>query len=104
MVALSNMPAVKTEEHGNGTKTVEFAETPIMSAYLIAFCVGHFECIETKSKAVLSSASSSPTFSSIAIFDVHLCWIVRKSESFCQKSELSKFLFPWGYELDCIPD
>jgi puromycin-sensitive aminopeptidase len=34
----------------NGTKTVKFAPTPIMSTYLLAFIVGEFEVVEGKTK------------------------------------------------------
>jgi aminopeptidase N len=46
---LNNMPVVKEEVYGN-KKTLEFDITPIMSTYLVAAAVGHFEFIETKSK------------------------------------------------------
>jgi aminopeptidase N len=45
------MPVVKEEVYGN-KKTLEFDITPIMSTYLVAAAVGHFEFIETKSKRV----------------------------------------------------
>jgi len=49
MTVLSNMPAVSTKVEG-ASQTVEFAPTPIVSTYLIAFCVGHFECVENVEK------------------------------------------------------
>lgn len=45
------MPVVKEEVHGD-KKTLEFGTTPIMSTYLVAVAVGHFEFIEAKSKRV----------------------------------------------------
>eukprot|EP01129_Flabellula_baltica_P009755 TRINITY_DN4040_c0_g1_i2.p1 TRINITY_DN4040_c0_g1~~TRINITY_DN4040_c0_g1_i2.p1 ORF type:complete len:857 (-),score=233.95 TRINITY_DN4040_c0_g1_i2:36-2606(-) len=44
--ALSNMPAVEETQNDNGTKTVKFDVTPIVSSYLVAFVVGKFESIE----------------------------------------------------------
>eukprot|EP01128_Nolandella_sp_AFSM9_P003354 TRINITY_DN1435_c0_g1_i1.p1 TRINITY_DN1435_c0_g1~~TRINITY_DN1435_c0_g1_i1.p1 ORF type:complete len:863 (-),score=234.42 TRINITY_DN1435_c0_g1_i1:89-2677(-) len=46
MIALSNMP-VESESTEDDVKTVKFGKTPIMSTYLVAFCIGHFEFIET---------------------------------------------------------
>eukprot|EP01127_Copromyxa_protea_P012138 TRINITY_DN3126_c0_g1_i1.p1 TRINITY_DN3126_c0_g1~~TRINITY_DN3126_c0_g1_i1.p1 ORF type:complete len:867 (-),score=252.09 TRINITY_DN3126_c0_g1_i1:54-2654(-) len=48
LVALSNMPAISETEEGD-LKTTEFSVTPIVSTYLVAFCVGNFECVEGKS-------------------------------------------------------
>lgn len=47
-VILSNMPAVFTTTQ-EGKKTVEFAETPRMSTYLLAFAAGKFCAKETTS-------------------------------------------------------
>lgn len=44
--AISNAEIVKSETTG-GVKSVKFAQTPIMSTYLLAFLVGEFEYIET---------------------------------------------------------
>ncbi len=47
--ALSNMPVV-SETSTTESKTIRFAETPIMSTYLVAFVVGEFEHVEGKTK------------------------------------------------------
>ena len=47
---ISNMPAVKTEKVENG-KIVVFEETPRMSTYLLAFCIGQFQKKSTKNHA-----------------------------------------------------
>lgn len=44
--AISNGQVVKSEI-SDGVKTVKFAQTPIMSTYLLAFLVGEFEYLET---------------------------------------------------------
>ena len=44
---ISNMPAEKTEKTKNG-KVVTFEETPKMSTYLLAFCVGRFQKVSGK--------------------------------------------------------
>lgn len=49
--ALSNMSIEKVAlESSRGTKTVYFKESPIMSTYIVAFCIGEFEYIESVSK------------------------------------------------------
>ena len=46
MVAVSNMPVVSEEQVRPGVKAVRYAETPIMSTYLLAFVVGDLTHIE----------------------------------------------------------
>jgi puromycin-sensitive aminopeptidase len=41
--ALSNAPIDRTERHGDGRKTVHFADTPPLSTYLVALAVGRLE-------------------------------------------------------------
>jgi len=48
LMALSNMPIENTKDNGNGTKTVSFQRTPIMSTYLLAFIVGEFDFVTMK--------------------------------------------------------
>ena len=43
--AISNMPILSTNVIGD-KKIIEFAETPIMSTYLLAFIIGELSCIE----------------------------------------------------------
>ena len=49
-VAVSNMPPSAVETGDGGFKTVRFAETPVMSTYLLAFIVGEFDYVETQTK------------------------------------------------------
>lgn len=52
LTAVSNMPLVKSEEMAEGTLVKRsFDKSPIMSTYLLAFIVGEFDFIETKTKA-----------------------------------------------------
>lgn len=46
LLAVSNTPPVAERDHGDGTKTVEFAETPAISSYLVALGVGPFGVVE----------------------------------------------------------
>ena len=43
------MHPLDRKNNGDGTATYTFAPTPIMSSYLLAFCVGDYRCISTKS-------------------------------------------------------
>lgn len=48
--AISNMPEQKEEKNNDGTKTVTFEKTPIMSTYVLAVVVGRINCIEKTSE------------------------------------------------------
>lgn len=48
--AISNTHETAVREHESGYKIVEFAPTPKMSTYLLAFIVGRFDYIEAKTK------------------------------------------------------
>ncbi len=47
-VAVSNMPSSEVETGDDGLKTVRFADSPVMSTYLLAFVVGEFDYVETE--------------------------------------------------------
>lgn len=49
-LALSNMPPVEEKTRSDGKKVVTFDQTPIMSTYLLAFIVGHFDFLEKTTK------------------------------------------------------
>ena len=48
---LSNMPVVTSEAKEDGSTLLKFAETPVMSTYLLAFVVGELECVSGKTEA-----------------------------------------------------
>ena len=50
LVAVSNMPAVSETEVTEGAKEIRFAETPIMSTYLLAFIVGDLASVEQQAE------------------------------------------------------
>ena len=50
LTAISNTVETSVVEHTPGFKTVTFAPSPKMSTYLLAFIVGEFEYVETKSR------------------------------------------------------
>jgi puromycin-sensitive aminopeptidase len=43
---VSNSPEAHTQDNGDGTKTVRFERTPLLSSYLVALAVGELECGE----------------------------------------------------------
>ncbi len=50
LTAISNTLPVSVLEHASGMEVVRFSPTPKMSTYLLAFIVGNFEFLESKSK------------------------------------------------------
>ena len=48
MVAVSNMSVAQDSRESDGLRRVTFAETPVMSTYLLAFVVGDFKSIEQR--------------------------------------------------------
>ena len=47
LTAFSNMPEKESRLLPNGRKRIEFMDTPKMSTYLLAFCVGEFDFLQT---------------------------------------------------------
>lgn len=61
MTALSNMPEACVKHLGDGTKRVQFMESPRMSTYLLAFVVGEFDHVSSLTKnGVLIRAFTPP--------------------------------------------
>jgi puromycin-sensitive aminopeptidase len=60
LTAISNMPIVSDTPQSSGTKLVRFAETPIMSTYLLAIMVGEFECVEAQAEGTLVRVWTTP--------------------------------------------
>ena len=46
LIAVSNMPITRESQTSNDKKRIEFAETPVMSTYLLAFIIGDLSWIE----------------------------------------------------------
>jgi puromycin-sensitive aminopeptidase len=60
LTAISNMPVVSETPQADGTKLVRFAESPIMSTYLLAIMVGEFECVEAQAERTLVRVWTTP--------------------------------------------
>ncbi len=60
LTAISNMPIANEAPHSSGAKVVRFAETPIMSTYLLALMVGEFEAIEAQAQSTLVRVWTTP--------------------------------------------
>ncbi len=60
LTAISNMPIVSETPQAGGTKLVRFAESPIMSTYLLALMVGEFECVEAEAEGTLVRVWTTP--------------------------------------------
>jgi puromycin-sensitive aminopeptidase len=60
LTAISNMPIVSETPQRSGTKLVCFAESPIMSTYLLAIMVGEFECVEAQSEGTQVRVWTTP--------------------------------------------
>ncbi|CAF0767562.1 unnamed protein product [Rotaria sordida] len=48
LTTLSNMPVKLKYDDGNDTCIYEFDTTPVMSTYLVAYVIGHYDYIETR--------------------------------------------------------
>ena len=67
--ALSNMPVQSYSSSSDGKKTMVFMDTPIMSSYLLAFCVGEFDFVQGISCGkTLVSVYTPPGMSSSGLF------------------------------------
>src|SRR5919106_3407353 len=60
LTAISNMPIVGETPQASGTKLVRFAESPIMSTYLLAIMVGEFESVEAQAEGTLVRVWTTP--------------------------------------------
>src|SRR5918996_892760 len=60
LTAISNMPIVSETPQALGTKLVRFAESPIMSTYLLAIMVGEFESVEAQAEGTLVRVWTTP--------------------------------------------
>jgi puromycin-sensitive aminopeptidase len=50
LTAISNMPVAAEEPAEGGRRRIRYAKSPVMPTYLLAFIVGEFESIESKTK------------------------------------------------------
>lgn len=64
-IAISNMPAIEEIDvepvDGVPCKRVTFAETPIMSTYLLAFIIGDFDYVEGECSNGLAEGAVDPS-------------------------------------------
>lgn len=69
--ALSNTELLGIEDLGNGQMTCSFAETPIMSTYLLAFCVGDYDYLEDSTKGIKVRVYTPKNQSHLGKFSLH---------------------------------
>jgi len=50
LLCFSNMPEKEVISVNKETKSVSFLDTPKMSTYLLAFCVGEFDCVQAQTQ------------------------------------------------------
>jgi puromycin-sensitive aminopeptidase len=60
LTAISNMPIVSETPQGPGTKLVRFANSPVMSTYLLAIMVGEFESVEAEAEGTQVRVWTTP--------------------------------------------
>jgi len=74
LTALSNMPEISNTLLDDGkTRRVEFDESPVMSSYLLAFCVGDFDYVESKSEhGVLIRVYTPPGKKDMGLFSLQV--------------------------------
>jgi puromycin-sensitive aminopeptidase len=60
LTAISNMPIVSEAARAPGTKLVRFAESPVMSTYLLAIMVGEFEYVEAQAEGTQVRVWTTP--------------------------------------------
>lgn len=60
LTAISNMPIVSETPQASGMKLVRFAESPIMSTYLLAIMVGEFDCVEGQAEGTQVHVWTTP--------------------------------------------
>ena len=66
---LSNMPVSNFRTDSLQKKTVQFLDTPSMSTYLLAMCVGQFDCVSTVTDhGVVVSVHTPPGKSDSGVF------------------------------------
>ena len=57
---LSNMPVGNLQTDSVTQKTIRFLDTPVMSTYLLAICVGEFDCLQTVTEHGVTVAVYTP--------------------------------------------
>jgi puromycin-sensitive aminopeptidase len=60
LTAISNMPIDSETPQASGMKLVRFAESPVMSTYLLAIMVGEFESVEAHAEGTLVRVWTTP--------------------------------------------
>lgn len=60
LTAISNMPEISVEHLPNGKKRITFDDSPLMSTYLLAWAVGVFDFVQSKSSGGVNIRVFSP--------------------------------------------
>ena len=84
------------EDLGNGQISCSFEETPIMSTYLLAFCVGDYDYLEESTKGIKVRVYTPKNQSHLGKFSLHCA--VKSLDFFIDYFNIGKSSFRFDLE------
>ncbi|KAK7208464.1 peptidase family M1-domain-containing protein [Myxozyma melibiosi] len=100
LTCLSNMNDIATKDLGNGKKAVSFANTPLMSTYLLAFIVADLRYVETTWFRIPVRVYATPGNESQGVFS---CELAAKTIKFFEETFDMPYPLP-KMDMVAIPD